>query len=299
MPQNIILPSTMSGIVRSVIVDDSNKMSDSTMMHDLRHVLRDAFTVVDPGIYSATQGPSGPVIDWSGTYFCDRFRLMLACSVLTYGPKYRFKYPCKNPDSPCRHKGGGDRPHPIPWALDLTQLTVKSLPEATLEQLKAGVNRFETSVPVGQSWDDKPSKVAFQLLTEKVEVDTANRLEAGWGRKKRARIQARAQILEIDGRTDSSYLDNVIDKMNRGLLDNLRSKMEEVDGGVQTAIIIFCDRCGWEHALELPLDGLFRMRLRPFDHELAEALPSDSAAPNSSALSTSEPSERSAGSSAA
>lgn len=253
----------MSGTVRSVLVEDANKMADNSLLYDLRHVLRDAFTVLDVG--RAYKEP----LDWSQVFFCDRYQVMLTCSALTYGSDYRFRYPCKNPDSPCRHKDGGDRPHPIPWKLDLLKdLQVRPLPKATLDRLEAGENRFETMAVLGEDWAEAPKKVVFRLLTEQEEVATSRRLEVGFGRKKKARIQARAQVLSVGDITDESTLDKMFDKLNKGMVEKLRTQMEEVDGGVVTDIKIICDRCGWEEPVGLPLGGLFRMRLRPWPWEL-------------------------------
>ncbi len=255
MPKVVTLASGCTGEVRAILVEDANKMSNASLLHDLRHVLRDAFKVIDPGIYKEP-------FDWSSMYFCDRFEVMMQCSILTHRDVYRFRYPCKNPDNPCRHKDGGDRPHPIPWRLNLSELARKPLPEATRQQLMAGVNRFEAMAVMGEDWDAPEEKVVFQLLDEKTEVATTNKLESGMGRTKRQRVQIRSQIIQIGDLTDPVLLDRRVDSLNSGMLAELRDKMDAVDGGVQTFIKISCDRCGWEEPIDLPLGGLFRKRMK-------------------------------------
>jgi hypothetical protein len=277
MPKTLTLASTMMGTMRAIQVSDADKMSDHSLLYDLRHVLRDGFTLLDPGVYPAP-------FNWAKTFFCDRFELMLTCSALTYGPEYRFKYPCKNPDNPCRHKEGGDRPHPIPWKLSLNDLKRKPLPESTLERLRSGENRFETMAVLGEDWEEAPKKVAFRLLDEEAEVATANRLEHGWGRKKKATIQARAQVLQVGDISDPKKLDDLFSTLNKGMVELLRLKMEEADGGVQTKVAVVCDRCGWEESIQLPLGGLFSTRHAPWEWE--KNFDSSDAVLNSSSPST-------------
>ncbi|TBR17479.1 MAG: hypothetical protein EPO57_09100 [Chitinophagaceae bacterium] len=237
MPTIITCPSSLKGEVRGFKAKEANLLADRVALKKgiaFEGILAGCWlNTVDPGPYSWLNG--GPV-DWSKVLVCDRFWTMLKIRAATYGDEYSFKVQCQN----------GMCGETIEWELNLSDLPVKELPQSSIDILKAGENKFETTL-------DDGLKCWFKLQDGAGEMAAANILRASQSQLIVAALSAR--ILEIEG-VDSkkpalkrAYLENMEMRELMRLLDIF----DEADGGVSTDIDVECPKCGTVQQVSLPL----------------------------------------------
>jgi hypothetical protein len=134
MPQvTVTLPSGMRGTIRSLrgkeinlFANMSNAKANATTLKILTNVWQE--THEDGACYEFAEG-----VEWGKVLQCDRFTALLYARVATWGAEYSFRLHCGS----CRKR--------YDWSLDLTELEMKPLPEASVETFKAG-NKFATTV---------------------------------------------------------------------------------------------------------------------------------------------------------
>lgn len=181
-------------------------------------------------------------IDWSKAPQCDRFTALFQARIATFGAEYEFRHKCGNPE--CRKN--------YTWCEDLSQRPIKSLPEESIEKFKAG-NKFTTEVidPDGQVL-----KIVFQLLTPKLEgkIDQAQNLAP----TEKATASLAQRIVSIEGvESGKGPIKRFLENLDAGPLYDLIDLMDEVDGGIDTAVEVYCPHCGEMEELELPLEREF------------------------------------------
>ena len=237
MSHVITCPSGLSGRVRGMKVREERVLADKQLAKEGGQV--DALLsacwedTVDPGPYVLDDRK----LDWSQVLQGDRFFTLLQIRTATYGPLYEFGVPCQS----CRAR--------IDWQLDLTDLLVRELPEASRAAFAAG-NRFETRLPgAGKT-------VGFRLL---VGAD-----ERKLPQLKRQAPDRLFSTLLVHRVTDVEGVEN---KDKRAFLEDLSMRdatfligeFDRVDGGVETSIDIACPECGAEQSVELPFTTDFFM----------------------------------------
>lgn len=173
-------------------------------------------------------------LDWAEVLEGDRLFALLQIRIATHGPSYAFDVPC--PTASCE---------PIEWELDLNDLPVQPLSEASRGRFVAG-NRFETYLPHAQR------AAAFRLLTGKDE-----RLRARLARQLGELGAAiRSRVVEVDD-VEPNRLSDFVDDLSFADADHLLDVFDRVDCGVETTIDVQCPECLAKVEVELPFDRGF------------------------------------------
>jgi hypothetical protein len=242
MSHVITCPSGLTGTIRGMKVREERILADRQLARSGGQV--DALLAacwedtIDPGPYPFVDGP----IDWGKVLQGDRFFALLQIRIATYGATYAFSVPCER--EACRAK--------IEWELDLAELPVRVLPEASRAALAAG-NRFETHLPGGGQ------KVWFRLLVGEDERKLPQLRRAAPERLFSSLLAFR--VLEIEGvepRAKRPFLEDLPLKDASLLL----AELDRVDCGIETAIDIECPECGAPQQVDLPLDRLLTPPIR-------------------------------------
>lgn len=222
----ITCPSGLTGIIRGMTVGEAGRMANrkAARRGDAtdRILMGSWVETLDPGPYTLAKDGS---LDWSKVLIADRFFATMMVRVATHGPDFDFRVQCEA----CQQS--------IDWFLKLTDLPVKRVPKASLENFVNG-NRFETSVG--------GKVVTFRLHSGKDElkVQRAARL----AEDPLTAVLAH-QIIEIQGEKNKIHW---IKNLGLATGFELREKFDDVDGGVESDIDVVCDECGTEQAVDLP-----------------------------------------------
>lgn len=196
--------------------------------------------VADRAIYAGAEK-----FDWADALLGDRMHAIVGLRSATNGDEYDFRIRCS--DAGCRQM--------IDWTVDLKDLPVKLLPEASKETFLNG-NRFETTAM------DK--RVIFKLTTGRDQASLARKVaqirqasKSKQGEHERWLLAVAERIVEVDG------VDRVLDWLEDGDLLDIRKLVKDMDAadcGVETGIEIACmgaRGCGLEQEVNLPLDSTF------------------------------------------
>ena len=190
---------------------------------------------IDTGPYG-----DGP-LDWDRVLQGDRVYAMIQLGRLTYpGVPYDFSVPCM-------HCG-----KLINWSIDIDDLEVFDLPEASREAIALDQNRFEAKANTGE-------KIVFRLL---VGADEAKIPEMTEKHPERLlELSLNLKIEEIEGVEPAAKME-WIQNLDLDVLEDLADQFEEVDCGVETAIDIRCHSfaCGAEQEVEVPFGLSYLVR---------------------------------------
>lgn len=245
MPRTVECGTGLKVVVRGVSGRQADRMVDPTNASDVYKLIRDCTVeVLDGGIYPVP-------FKWDDVFGQDRFQVLLHVSSLTYGDFYPFTLACDS----CRK--------PFSWVVELSKLPVKAWPEKTLAALAAGQNRFSETARLGSAdYDDgEDKKVVYRYLTEKMEVAALKETETKVKRK--YTTQFKASMLEIAGLADQALdIPRMLENSNHGRLEELRERIGDNSGGVETKLLLTCSQCGWEQDRDLPLARLLGPRDR-------------------------------------
>lgn len=154
---------------------------------------------------------------------------------LTDGDEFDFDAHCEE----CRKK--------IPWTVKLSELPMKTLPEASAEKVKAGVS-FETIVA------GRTLKYQLQTLAQEEPV---LKLMKQMSRKRATIVDILlGQTTFVEGvKPDLRARWSFLSQLSMGELFDLQSEMAANDCGLDTSINVQCQNrdCLWEQAVHLPL----------------------------------------------
>jgi len=234
MSQVITCPSGLTGKIRGMKVREERILADRQLAKGGGQV--DALLsacwedTVDPGPYSLSDGP----LDWSKVLQGDRFFALLQVRIATYGPTYAFSVPCQR--DACRAK--------IDWEIDLSELPVKALSDASRTAFAAG-NRFQASLPDGR-------KVWVRLLTGEDERKLPQLRRAAPDRMLSGLLTHR--VLEVEG-IEAREKRRFLEDLSMADATYLFDEFDRHDCGVETRIDIECPECGAEQEVELPFEG--------------------------------------------
>lgn len=238
-------PSGLTGIVRGLKGREIDLFANQQEMRKRRvgtKILQACW------IETVQLGPAYPnldpaKLDWNKVLTADRFYAALRVRMATYRDqvdrekpaKYIFPHQCN--DAGCRKK--------FEWELDLEDLPVKPLPDASIMAFVAG-NKFTTTVG--------GRLVTYKLTTgadEGVALDARDRSP-----EKRATAALRSRVVSV---SDVEFEDTHawIEDLDAGDAFDLISAMERDDGGVETDIDIECPHCGNLMTVDLPLGDAF------------------------------------------
>jgi len=239
MSHTITCPSGLTGTLRGMKVREERILADRQLAKSGGQV--DALLAacweqtIDPGPYAVGDG----LLAWGKVLQGDRFYALLQLRIATYGPEYAFSVPCER--EACRAK--------VEWALDLNELPVRTLSDASRAAFVAG-NRFETTLPASGT------KLWFKLLVGDDERKLPQLKRAAPERVFSAMLAYR--VLEVEG---------VEPRQTRAFLEDLPlqdasfliAEFDRVDCGVETSIDIACPDCGTEQGVALPFGREFLM----------------------------------------
>ena len=236
--RRIECPSGLVGTIRGLKVREERVLADRRLARSGAQM--DALLSAcwleteDPGPYTVGEGGALP---WESVLQGDRFFALLQIRALTYGDEYAFTLDCSNTD--CRRK--------IDWTLNLSELPVRRLSDASREALLAG-NRVNTQLPgCGRS-------ATFSLATGADERRLTKLRETQPDRFLSALLAIRVQELEgVPAQEKRRALEDLSMRDARHLIQ----AFEQADCGVETGIELECSKCLNVMQVDLPLDPSF------------------------------------------
>lgn len=237
-PHPVTCPSGLVGEVRGFKTKEANILADTSGVRKgttFDSILKACWLgTSDPSLYALD---SRGELDWQKVLVCDRFYALLQVRAATYGPLYEFGFQCSS--EVCREK--------FEWEVDLNELKVKMLPEASKTQFRTE-NKFQTKLgSTGRA-------VWFKLLTGSDETKSgAQRAKA---REQKITLSLATRIVDIDGvhpNDKMRFLDDLELQDARDLIE----AMDEVDGGVDTDLEVECTHCGHIQLVSLPFGREF------------------------------------------
>lgn len=258
----IVLPSGLAGEIRNMKAKELSHIASPTngkapkifgkkkgakapmKKHQLDPIFEGCWlSTSDPGPYTfrnSNVAGQPPGIDWGKVVIADRFAALMAIRQLTWG-NYEFKVRCPSPICEYAKKF-------FIWEIDLTDLQVKPLPDASIEKIKAGDLLFPITIG-GKA-------CLFSLITGETE---ANRPEfhPDLPDEQKMLAQVASRLIKIEGQdvdpSDAAVLDWVGD-LDAPDLVQASTDMDAVDGGVETRTLISCPGCDLEFASDVPFD---------------------------------------------
>ena len=239
MPQiDITLPSGAKGRIRGLKGKELNLFANRAAARRGKTGLQ-----ILNSVWLETTDP-GPLytdkVDWSKAPQCDRFTALFYARIATFGSEYEFRHQCGS----CGKK--------FTWAEDLDKRPIKPLPDESADAFVAG-NKFSAGV-VAPEGDVR--KVVFQMLTPKLEDKIEQAQNLAPAEKTTAALAQR--IVSIEGvESGKGPVKVFLNELDAGSLFDLMEAMDDVDGGIDTNIEIYCVHCGEGEELELPLGRAF------------------------------------------
>lgn len=237
-------PSGLTGEVRKLKGKEANNLADRRLSRKgetYDRILRGCWlNTEDPGPYGRIVQPGASSVPWGSILVCDRFYILAAIRVATYGPEYIF--PTK-----CGEDGRGGCGHKFEWEVNIeTDLDVFDLPDASRAKIAAGDNRFTVTLQ-GVSY-------AFKLLTGDDERRSGQRLQKA--RDALVTTALAARIIEVEGLEGGrSAIPAYLEELDLDVQLELLEKFEEVDGGIDTDFEVECPRCENIYRAAVPFEG--------------------------------------------
>ncbi len=279
--KTIECPSGLIGTIRNMKGAEFNLLSDRKGMRSgesFNRILRNCWVrTEDQG--RAYEDEMVAPIRWSKMLSADRFYALVQIRAATWGSTYDFVLPC--PDC-------GER---VKDHVDVDDLTVNKIPDASCAAFREGANRFELWVPdpAGQapsdgydpyllaakrhaegSWPkdvpapDRGWAIAVKLLDGVAEVAGAK--EARKRPEARVTVALKHRMIDVLHKELSGDRDAVerwVEALDGEPLFDVFDAAEAVDGGIETEWDAFeCGECGCDDPVELPFDRDFWMPRR-------------------------------------
>lgn len=188
----------------------------------------------------------GPVykadtFNWDDALLADRFGVVLAASVATYGKEFPIGIRCQNKECDSKYD----------WELNLLDLPTQTFPPEVIEVLSSGENRFEKEV-LGQ-------KIFFMVPTGKTEmalsaIRESIKMDPG------PLDTVLARVVEVEGMSKPEWTEWIGD-LSLGDADELKSFMDSCDAAYFTAFDTECPKCDTINRVQLPFGpALFQAR---------------------------------------
>jgi hypothetical protein len=247
----IVCPSGLAGEIRGLKVKELQTLADRSLAQGGKalDVMLGVFSeVTNAGPYPFEVGG---VPRWNDVLAGDRFAALIDIRCATWGPEYVFPMKCASCEEPYE------------WELDLRDLHRKPFPAATLSQIRER-NRFETEGPRGET-------VAFKILTgtDEKSIGALRRRNGGrWG----LADAICAKVLSVSGIREGRERDWVLE-LDALEARDLGLRMDEVDGGVETEIEVYCEHCQWRETIQLPFGKTFYTPSRNASPKAKTAIP--------------------------
>lgn len=245
MQIEVVLPSGMRGLMRGLKVKDEKLLTDRKLAQTGRlfpSLLAACWEqTIDAGPYDFG---SSEVPNWDKVISADRGAAILQLRVASYGKDYDFTLNCES--EACRRRYG--------WSIDLTELNVTNVPEVSLQHIRTSeaisidVNgqMFKCRLLTGA--DDK----YFAKLSGK---DASNMMTHHLAR----------QIVEIPGvEAHMRAIVAAIEDMPSADADDLRDRLDDLNGGVETTFMTQCPHCWTEQRVDLPFEASFFSKRKRF-----------------------------------
>jgi len=182
-------------------------------------------------------GPYPEGFTWDDVLIGDRFVITVALRIATHGAEYGFKVQCTDKD--CRER--------FWWDVHLeNDLPRKAIPRETLDLLSKGLP-ISTKLRDGRSVD-------FRILTGKGEREATK--SSRFIKDKLFTASLAARVTAIEGVSPADLV-AFIDEMDLGDVNDLIQRLDEMDGGIDTALNVQCSECGNVMEMNLPLGREF------------------------------------------
>jgi len=171
-------------------------------------------------------------LNWDRVLSCDKTYLLVMIRVETFGESYELDLRCPG----CTNK--------FVWDVPLSQLPMRLLPAASRNAIAMGTNKFETALRDGR-------KVWFRLMDGLDQLRALKVIRENSTDLVTASLQTR--VLEVEN-VKARDLPKFLAELSMGDVESLISSFDEIDGGIETSIEVFCQGCQYEWEIELPLD---------------------------------------------
>lgn len=201
---------------------------------------------IDPGPYKLEAGLL-KLPPWEKVIAGDRFVALANIRQMTWGD-FEWKIRCEDPMCVRSKK-------PFIWSLDLSQLAVKPLPQASIEKLRAGDNLFTMEV-AGKHCTFRLQVGADEGSTPDLETVPP---------EERMLVVAAFRFLSVEG-VEKKDIPAWVGELDLPDLMALEEKFDAPDGGIQTRIGVVCPECDLEFAADIPFgdrDFLAPKKKRP------------------------------------
>jgi hypothetical protein len=234
--RSIVCPSGLAGRVRSLKGRELNLLGDKKAIRsgDLFDSLLRAcwLETEDPGPYDFE---IGGFVNWSKVLVADRFYALLQIRDTTYPEDpYNFRVMCN--DASCGES--------FTWEVNLSDLPVKPIPEASVEKIRSG-EPFTATV--------EGKKIQFRLTTGADERKGAKFLK-GMQQRILEVLNMRVTAIEgVDSKDKLAWLSDLDLSFHRDMIN----EFDKQDGGVETEIEIECPECGNVFPIDLPFGREF------------------------------------------
>lgn len=251
MSLTVECPSGLSVSCREFKVRDENLLSDKKARRKgtaITDLIQSVVTEVHEfGPYSPE--PDG-TFDWAKALTGDRTVLLLKNRIETWGHEYLIHQPCAN--LLCRE--------PTTTEIDLRELPIKELPEASMEHVRSGLKK-----PLQIKLPKSGAVVAFRLLrglddkkTQKLQKQKSDKVSSALIQYRTLWIKepdSSGQLVEVPPPKIPAWIEDMSGRDS----SYLRAAYEEFDCGVNTSVQFECPECDhmWRDDVRLAEDFLF------------------------------------------
>lgn len=225
----------------------SNRKLQRRNLHLDRVMEACVIEVMNPGPYELNAAGK---LNWQKVYNGDRIHALLQLFSMSYDPMVSFENPCQNKQ--CRER--------VYWDIDLSDIEMRPFTEEQLDNFSSS-NQFAVTLPGSgdRLWLKFLLGEDEQLLAKRVRQarEKSRRRHSSYIMPSDQQLSMAHQIVKIEGMVDGDrwpkrleYVEEMSASDQRWLelylLDNLP--------GVRTQMTEYCDECGKEQELHLPLD---------------------------------------------
>lgn len=240
---NVTCPSGLSGEIRKLKGREANNLADRRLARKgetYDYILRGCWIGTDDaGPYEHIGVHSGESnIPWGRILVCDRFYILAAIRVATYGSEYSFKCRCGEDGSGCGEK--------FEWTVDIARdLDVYDLPDESRIKIANNDNRF--------TLDFDGMTIVHKLMTGDDEKRAGRVLMKN--KKELVTTSIAQRIIQIDDLKSSQKIVHFLEEMDMDVQLEILNKLEGVDGGIETEFEVECPRCENDFRAPVPFEG--------------------------------------------